>query len=359
MNTFFRRGIKEYQRQIGLKEAFAIQTGRLQEVLESADCASSARLPVDSRESRRRLKLLLLFPLIEIAWADGCVKRSESDAILQVAQSYGLIKDDADYSELLEKLTSRPMPKTVGLMWQDFQCLFEKLPDFERQNIVFCLIVQAQFVAEQSSDNLLAFLRGERVCKDEKEALRIIARRLENLQSAAKSLEEKRNAVLLAQGEANLILESAASLAANNFGGCELDATLEDYGKLLPLVPLVQTAWAEGRITKRERHLVFEAAARQGIQPDTTAHLRLSEWLTLHPTDEFYDSALNVLQQRWQTLDADENSRRKSDLLGDCTRIAEASGGASHFPSGGARICDEEIAIVKHIAQKLNLAVAA
>ena len=359
MNTFFRRGIKEYQRQIGLKESFAIQTGRLQTALESGDLTGSAALSVDRDESLRRIKQLLLFPLIEIAWADGCVRRREADAILQVAEAYGLVKDDAGYCELLVKLTSRPIPPAVERMWQDFRDLFENLPEFERQNIVFCLAVQAQFVAEHSSDNLLAFLRGERVCQDEKEALLIFARQLENLPSAAKSLEEKRTAVLLNEEEANAVQLSSASLAANDFGECELEATLDDYGKLLPLVPLVQTAWAEGRITRRERHLVFEAAARQGIQPDTTAHLRLSEWLVLEPTGEFYDSALNVLQQRWKPLDADEKSRRRFDLLSDCTRIAEASGGGSSFPSGGVRICNEEIAIIKHIAQKLNLAVAA
>ena len=354
MNTFFRRGINEYQRQIGLKESFAFQTERLQTALESGDLTGSAEFSVDRDESLRGIKQLLLFPLIEIAWADGRVKRSESNAILQVAEAYGLVKDEAGYSEIIEKLISRPVPQAVVQMWQDYQSFFERLPEFERQNIVFCLAVQAQFVAEQSSDNLVGFLRGERVCQDEKEALRIFARQLENLPSAAKSLEENRNAVLLAEEEANGVQLGAASLAANNFGDCELEATLDDYGKLLPLVPLVQTAWAEGRITRRERHLVFEAAARQGIQPDTTAHLRLSEWLTLHPTDEFYDSAMDVLQQQWKTLDADENSRRKSDLLGACTRIAEASGGARDFPSGGVRICNEEIAVVKLIAQRLR-----
>lgn len=354
MNTFFRRGIHEYKRQIGLKESFAIQTERLQKLLESTDCTSSEQLPDYSRESRRRLKLLLLFPLIEIAWADGCVKRSESDAILQVARAYGLVKDDADYGELLEKLISRSVPQAVVQMWQEFQGLFEKLPELDRQNIVFCLIVQSQFVAEQSSDNFVGFLRGERVCTDEKDALRIIARKLEELQSAAVSVHENRDAVLLAERNANELREIAAHVGTNFFGEYELESTLEDYRKLVPLVPLVQTAWAEGRITNRERHLVFEAAARQGIQPDTTAHLRLSEWLTLHPTDEFYDSALNVLEQRWKTLDANEKNRRRADLLGDCTRIAEASGGERDFPSGGARICNEEIAVVSSIAKKLR-----
>ena len=134
---------------------------------------------------------------------------------------------------------------------------------------------------------------------------------------------------------------------------------MEDYGKLIPLVPLVKTAWAEGRVTRRERHLIFEAAARMDIKPGTSAHRRLTEWLELHPTAEFYEHALDILQMRWKTLDADEVNRHRFDLLSDCTRVAEASGGTKSFASGGAKICDEEIAVVKHIAKKLNVNVAA
>lgn len=85
MNMFYRRSINEYQRQIGLKESFAIQTERLQSTLESINWTKFGEPPTSRREFRRRLKLLLLSPLVEIARADGCVSRRESDAILQVA----------------------------------------------------------------------------------------------------------------------------------------------------------------------------------------------------------------------------------------------------------------------------------
>lgn len=91
-----------------------------------------------------------------------------------------------------------------------------------------------------------------------------------------------------------------------------------------------------------------------GIKPGTAAHRKLTEWLELHPTEEFYDSSLEVLREHWQQLDADEKNRRKYDLLADCTRIAEASGGSKDYAAGGGRICDEEIIAVKTIARKLN-----
>jgi uncharacterized tellurite resistance protein B-like protein len=367
MNMFFRRGINEYQRQIALKDSFAIQTERLRDVFESVKWTNFDELPTNRRALRRRFSLLLLAPLVEIAWADGRVSRRESDLILQVAESYGLIKDDTAYCELLEKMTSRPVPQIVGRMWQDLNHFYENLSESERQTVSFCLTVQAQFVAEQSSDNLIAFLRGERVSQREREALTITAEQLKKAETAADLREKKRNDVLAREKAANEKREkiapfapvAVASASADYFGDAEIEATMEDYGRLIPLVPLVKTAWAEGRVTRRERHLIFEAAARMDIKPGTSAHRRLTEWLELHPTAEFYDHALDILQMRWKTLDADEVNRHRFDLLSDCTRVAEASGGTKSFASGGAKICDEEIAVVKHIAKKLNVNVAA
>lgn len=364
MNMFFRRGINEYQRQINLKDSFVIQTGRLRDIIESINRAGFDE-PFENR-CRPSLppSLLLLSPLVEIAWADGRVSRRESDLILQVAESYGLTKTDADYCELLQRLISRPVSQAVGRMWQDLREVFERLPAPDRQIVSYCLTVQAQFVAEQSSDNLIAFLRGERVNESERETLALIQKQLKNAEEAAALLDvrlsRERAAKKAAEAAEKEIAAPVSPVSAPpsiaGFGNASADSELEDYGKLIPLVPLVKTAWAEGRVTKRERHMIFEAASRMGVKPGTSAHRRLAEWLELHPTADFYDAALETLNEHWQTLDADEKSRRKIDLLSDCTRIAEASGGAKNYPSGGAKICDEEIAAVKLIANKLNVA---
>jgi len=355
MNRFFRRGANEYRRQISLKDLFARQTERLKTIIESSDwknpIASSAENGVSTARS-----LLLLAPLIEIAWADGKITRRESDAILEVAAKYGLADNQTEYSELLNRLIARPMPQIIERMWQDFHCFFEGLSEPEREEVMFCVRVQAQFVAEQSSDNLLAFLRGERVSQTERKALNIIFEQMENAHTAAQSLEDERKAIQTAESNASEMSEIISAAADDYYGKADFNETLDDYSKLIPLVPLVKTAWAEGRVTKRERHLVFEAANRFGIKEGTPAHRRLGEWLELPPTEEFFDSGLDILRGRWQKLDADENNRRRFDTLDDCTRIAEASGGSSNFPSGGVKICAEEIATVKHIAKKLNAA---
>lgn len=358
MNLFFLRGFKEYKRQTEMKKFFVRWAERLRSVLVSVDKTTSGGESSERTAYYQRASLMLM-PLIEIAWADGRVTRRESDVIVQAAEIYELVDGSTGNHGLMENLLSRPAPSKVGDMWQGYRHFIEDLPEDQRQIVTFCLLAQAQFVAEQSSDSIIGFLRGERIGKDEQEAVRLVAIQLENAKEAAVELDIKK--IVAARLEEEKLQREFEAPSANGdyFGEAGRTADLDDYSCLIPLVPLVKTAWAEGRVTKRERHLIFEAADRMGIEPGSTAHERLAEWLEMHPTEEFYDSALDVLRQSWQPLDTDEKSRRKFDLLNDCTLIAESSGGARNFPGGGVKICDEEIAVIKHIAKKIDVAEAA
>lgn len=330
MNAIFLRGLSEYKRQIEMQRAFEEHTERIDSILRKVEDGN--RL---NENERCRMSLLLLMPLVEVAWADGRISRREMDVIVKAADGYGLVDNVGGYRELIERLLTRPAPQTVGRMWQDFHDFLSKIDEEDRRTISFCVLAQAKFVAEQSSDSVIAFLRGERVCEDEQNTLKAIAEQLKRAKAAAEKraeLDQKTSAI-----------EHPPTVK------------LEDEN-LIPLVPLVKTAWAEGRITKRERHLIFEAAARMGIKPNTDSYKRLSEWLELHPTDEFYEYALGKLTQSWKNLDADEKKERKSALISECTKIAEASGGSKNFPAGGMRICEEEVAAVKRIAKRIGAA---
>jgi len=359
MNIFFRRSFIEYKRQKDLKKAIARQTKRVKSILTKTNQTSGGE-SFDRDELHRRA-LLLLMPLVEVAWADGRVSRREMDAIVEAADAYTLVDGSAGYRELIERLLSRPAPSAVGRMWQDFHRFMENLPFYERQTVTFGLLAQAQFVAEQSSDSVIAFLRGERVNKNEQEALRIVAEQLAKAKQAAEEIDMQKAAAKSIEREK--YFASAWDLSADGTNGCgEIQplpiSAAEDFDKLIPLVPLVKTAWAEGRVTRRERELIFEAARNMGIQPGSSSYRRLSEWLELHPTDEFYAESLRRLRGEIEKLPEEERTLRRLDVLSDCVNVAEASGGTRHFPAGGAKICPEEIAVVKHIASRLNGAAA-
>lgn len=359
MNAFFLRSFNEYKRHNEMKKSFVLQTERINAALRAADGAKDADDDSFDAADFHRRSLLLLMPLVEVAWADGRVTRREMEAIVQTADAYGLIEDPEGYRELIGRLLTRPAPSVVGRQWQNFRRLFEALPEAEREAVRFGLLFQARFVAEQSADSLIAFLSGERVGRDEQEALRAVAEQMENAEASVRRMTAEKETdaaaavavAALAAGQSAAAVPAATAAVANH-------SDSNDLNELIPLVPLVKTAWAEGRVTKRERHIVFEAAARGGVKPGSPAHRRLSEWLELHPTDEFYDSALNDLTSRWQNFAAEEKDRLRFNLLNDCTRVAEASGGSKNYPAGGPKICDEEIAAVKRIAKKLNAAAA-
>lgn len=340
MNAFFKRAFNEHKRHSEIKRSFGREIETLRSIVGKMDAAE-----------RREVSLLLLFPLIEIAWANGRVASREMDAIVQAAEAYGLVREEDGFRDLIERMLSRPSPSAVGRMWQDLRNLLERLTDDDREAVVFALLLQTRFIAERSSDNFVAFLLGERICKDELEALRIVAAQLEEAKLAADNAARKdlgeTSVRTPEQSHLNVGTEQAVTFT-------EAQPPVGEMEKLIPLVPLVKVAWAEGRITRREREMIFAAAARMGLEPDSPAHQRLSDWLELHPTDEFYSRTLEQLREELDTLPVEERTLRRLDLLTNCVSVAEASGGTSRFPAGGARVCDEERAAVRRIASRLN-----
>src|SRR5215218_561675 len=71
----------------------------------------------------------------------------------------------------------------------------------------------------------------------------------------------------------------------------ELIQELQDLGfapdtlGLLPLVPVIQVAWAEGGITKAERELIVSLARRRGIEAGSAADTQLTAWLATRPAE--------------------------------------------------------------------------
>jgi|SRR5687767_10765003 len=130
----------------------------------------------------------------------------------------------------------------------------------------------------------------------------------------------------------------------------ELGYTRETVA-LLHLVPLVQVAWAEGNVSKRERELIMEAARARGIQVGSAAHKKLAEWLERRPTDGFFQKTLVIIQAILGALPEDQQEGSKRDLVAYCTRIAEASGGILGL---GGKIDDAESALLRKIAASLE-----
>lgn len=96
---------------------------------------------------------------------------------------------------------------------------------------------------------------------------------------------------------------------------------------LLPLIPVLQVAWAEGGINSAERAAIANLARSRGITAGSEADRQLSAWLDQRPSAETFRKAMRLIAaivdhpgEGFQDVTAD-------DLLKYCEQIAHASGG--------------------------------
>jgi hypothetical protein len=102
--------------------------------------------------------------------------------------------------------------------------------------------------------------------------------------------------------------------------------TLETGAAFL-LSPLVQIAWAEGKVTDAEREAVFQIAAECGIDKGTPAYAKLDEWLGERPSDALFDTTIEAIKAGLTVLTPEERAERVTRIVGFCRRVASASGG--------------------------------
>ena len=93
------------------------------------------------------------------------------------------------------------------------------------------------------------------------------------------------------------------------------------------VAPLVQVAWAEGKVSKQEREAVVRLAHVRGVEDNSPAHAQLLEWLKDRPSDALFETAVDILKYSFAVLPADEREERIKSVVHACHEVAAASGG--------------------------------
>jgi hypothetical protein len=119
---------------------------------------------------------------------------------------------------------------------------------------------------------------------------------------------------------------------------------------LLPLVPVIQMAWAEGGITKAERELILRLARSRGVETGSAADQQLTAWLTNQPAEAVFSGARRLIRAMLDSGSEQTGALSADDLVKYCEDIASASGGVL----GIGRISAEERALLSSIAADLN-----
>ena len=119
---------------------------------------------------------------------------------------------------------------------------------------------------------------------------------------------------------------------------------------LLPLVPVLQVAWAEGGISAAEREMIVKLARSRDVEPGSEADAQLQEWLERRPSEGTFRRAGRLIAAMLDHHEGAEFQVSADDLLKYCEQIAQASGGIFGIGS----VSSEEKVALQQIAAQLK-----
>lgn len=119
---------------------------------------------------------------------------------------------------------------------------------------------------------------------------------------------------------------------------------------LLPLMPVLEVAWAEGSVTEAEREMIVNLARTRDISPGSEADAQLQQWLDQRPSAEVFRKGRRLIAAMLDHPEGAELQVSADDLLKYCEQIAHASGGIFGFGS----VSPEEKAALAQVADQLK-----
>ena len=118
--------------------------------------------------NQETMSALALFPLIEVAWADGAVDEKETAAVLDAAHASGVLKGSSSHTLIEGWLKLKP-PETLHVAWYNYvRALVGSIKPEDKALLKNELLGKARTVAE-ASGGILGM--GSKVSKAEHEML--------------------------------------------------------------------------------------------------------------------------------------------------------------------------------------------
>jgi hypothetical protein len=117
---------------------------------------------------------------------------------------------------------------------------------------------------------------------------------------------------------------------------------------LLPLVPIVEVAWAEGGVSAAERGMIVKLARSRGIEEGSAADRTLTAWLDDRPGEQVFAQATRLIRAMLDS--SGPHDLTADDLVKQAESIAAASGGIL----GINRVSAEERQLLQALAKQLK-----
>ncbi|MAJ58986.1 MAG: hypothetical protein CBC48_02840 [bacterium TMED88] len=127
----------------------------------------------------------------------------------------------------------------------------------------------------------------------------------------------------------------------------ELGLTTETVAAL-SLTPLVEVAWADGKVDPHEREAVLDAAAQYGLQKSDISYMLLEGRLSERPAPELQQTWRSYMAVLAQILDSETITNLRGDVMARARQVAETSGGILGL---GNKISKSELAKLDELEQ--------
>jgi CRP-like cAMP-binding protein len=101
----------------------------------------------------------------------------------------------------------------------------------------------------------------------------------------------------------------------------------------LTLIPLIEVAWADGKMEENERRAVLAGAETHGIATNSSSFRLLEMWLNDPPKPDLVAAWHQYIRAVCQTLSFEGKLRLQTSILGGARDVAESAGGFLGFRS--------------------------
>ncbi len=178
-------------------------------------------------------------------------------------------------------------------------------------------------------------------------------------QALEESFFAKENAKLLEKLKAEKG-KKAAKESLSDVSGIISDEVLEKLCELgiesdtwaaVSIAPLVEVAWADGKIEASERKAVLSAAEANGITSSSPSYLLLESWLAHRPDGRLLEVWGEFIVKLCSELGETERDALKNQLIGRARSVAEAAGG---FLGMGNKVSAEEEVVLTQLSKAFD-----
>ncbi len=101
----------------------------------------------------------------------------------------------------------------------------------------------------------------------------------------------------------------------------------------LTLIPLIEVAWADGKMEEKERRAILDGAEVHGIATNSSSFRLLEMWLKDPPKPDLVAAWRQYIRAACETLSFEGKLRLKTSIVGGARDVAESAGGFLGFRS--------------------------